>query len=232
MEEKKPRKKRSDAGTKRATYNLSEEGLAHRVEVKKTMHKELEATTSRTHALIRAQRQPKYTNGFLLALRLALYIYNERQAERPLTVAGSFLSAKLPKQSYYEYKNGKHDNLIDEVIHGARIDFQQDELATLYDKHKDNADVMNLYDELTEDKFEHNGGTYIYYSDVLERLDAILSAEREARLYEKGRVADIFVMKALDGWQEEDRPQAVHNTLVINGGTEEALKLLGYSKIE
>ena len=39
--------------------------------------------------------------------------------------------------------------------------------------------------------------------------------QTEERLYSKGRVGDIFSLKAVHGWQEDQAPQTVNQTLVI-----------------
>ena len=93
------------------------------------------------------------------------------------------------------------------------------------------ADVLAVYKILTADAFAVADDTVVYFSDVLAVADTIASLEREERLYSKGRVADIFALKARDGWQENDSPNTQNNTLVINSNSaDEALKLLGYTK--
>ena len=67
----------------------------------------------------------------------------------------------------------------------------------------------------------------------MNHYDEMASAERETRLYKRGSVADIFALKAIDGWQDEQN-KVTNQTLVITGGesAEAALKLLGYTKSE
>lgn len=42
-----------------------------------------------------------------------------------------------------------------------------------------------------------------------------IEAQTEERLYSKGRVGDIFSLKAVHGWKEDTAPQTVNQTLVI-----------------
>ena len=52
--------------------------------------------------------------------------------------------------------------------------------------------------------------------------------QTEERLYSKGRVGDIFSLKAVHGWQEDNTPQTVNQTLVIASPeeAERAIKML------
>ena len=52
--------------------------------------------------------------------------------------------------------------------------------------------------------------------------------QTEERLYSKGRVGDIFALKAVHGWEEEQSPHTVNQTLVIatEEQAREAIKML------
>lgn len=233
MEKKRQRAERSDIGSKRENYNLSDEGRQKHREVAKRDAAERKLLNAETRARVIRGQKPKYTNGFLMALRLAVYMQTQKAAEKPLTISGLYIALGLSDMTMYAYKYGDNDNIIDEIIAGAREDFQGDLLEELFATYEDDGDVRALYEWMVSDSVEVDGKRFVYFSDVLEKANRLLSIEREERLYEKGRVADIFALKAQDGWQENDSPQTLNQTLVINGnGADEALKLLGYSKIE
>ena len=65
---------------------------------------------------------------------------------------------------------------------------------------------------------ESNTGEHIAlitYSAALQKAMLAIQEQTEERLYLKGRVGDIFALKAVHGWQEESAPQTVNNTLVL-----------------
>ena len=68
----------------------------------------------------------------------------------------------------------------------------------------------------------------ICYSEILQKAMLMLEEQTEERLYKSGRVGDIFSLKAIHGWREEQSPQTVNQTLVIatEEQAREAIKLL------
>ena len=66
----------------------------------------------------------------------------------------------------------------------------------------------------------------IPFSEIIEKALLMHENETETRLYEKGRVGDIFSLKAQHNWQEEDKkPHTVNQTLVI-ADSEQARKAI------
>ena len=68
----------------------------------------------------------------------------------------------------------------------------------------------------------------IPYSLIIQKALLMIAEQTEERLYSNGRVGDIFALKAQHGWQEEQSPQTVNQTLVIatEEQAREAIKLL------
>ena len=68
-------------------------------------------------------------------------------------------------------------------------------------------------------------------SEVVGRARQLVSMEREERLMSKGRVGDIYTMKAREGkeWREDEHKQD-KVVIVGNNNALEALKQLGYKK--
>lgn len=197
----------------------------------KEEYKRLKEIREETHDIVMKLKRPSYTNGFLMAVRLAKYFVDRRAQEKPLTVAGLELAVGLSNNAFVDYRGGESDHLIDDVISGVREDYQASDFEEEYESMTEEERVM--YQILTGNAFTIEDERYIYFSDIIEKADKLLSLEREERLYEKGRVADIFALKALDGWQEEEVKQRQNHTLVIEaGGATKALELLGYKKDE
>jgi hypothetical protein len=75
---------------------------------------------------------------------------------------------------------------------------------------------------------ENNDILLITYSQALQKAMLAVEEQTEERLYSKGRVGDIFSLKAVHGWQEDNTPQTVNQTLVIASPeeAERAIKML------
>ena len=121
--------------------------------------------------------------------------------EEPLTVSGMMFHSGMNKDCWYSAVNGEYDYRLYEYIETHNIDINTasiDDEGIPY--------VINAENEIV---------MLICWSDVLQK--ALLYKEHmdERRLLKKGRVADIFNMKAIHGWQEEQAPHTVNNTLII-----------------
>lgn len=165
-----------------------------------------------------AKQQPRYVDGHDLACKMALYIAAQHEAEEPLTAAGCAIACGLMRNTVRNYGTGNYDGWCPCV---------EDEYRAQLD-----GEALFVYDYLIGG--EHEGEKAVLLSDVVQRYNEIASAEREKRLYKRGSVADIFALKAVDGWQDDSGKSTTNNTLVITGGesAEAALKLLGYTKSE
>lgn len=162
--------------------------------------------------------QPMFNDGHELAAKIAQYVAAQHEAEEPLTAAGCAIACGSVRSTIYKYGAGDYD-------HWAR---------DLEDKYRDTleGEALFVYDYLIGG--EHEGEKAILFSDVVSHYNEIATAEREKRLYKRGSVADIFALKAQDGWQDDTNKGVTNQTLVITGGesAEAALKLLGYTKSE
>ena len=69
----------------------------------------------------------------------------------------------------------------------------------------------------------------ITYGAVIQKAVLCKEAQTEERLYDKGRVGDIFSLKALHGWKEDASPSTVNQTLVI-ASEEQARKAIDLLK--
>lgn len=162
--------------------------------------------------------QPMFNDGHELASKIARYVAAQHSAEEPLTAAGCAIACGTVRRTMYRYASGDYD-------HWAR---------DIEDKYRDalEGEALFIYDYLIGG--EHEGVKAILFSDVIAHYNEMATAEREKRLYKRGSVADIFALKAQDGWQDDSGKATTNNTLVITGGesAEAALKLLGYTKSE
>lgn len=165
-----------------------------------------------------AKQQPKFVDGHDLASKMALYIAAQHEAEEPLTAAGCAIACGIIRKTMYNYGTGDYDGWCPCV---------EDEYRAQLD-----GEALFIYDYLIGG--EHEGKKTVLLSDVVAHYNEIATAEREKRLYKRGSVADIFALKAQDGWQDDTNKGVTNQTLVITGGesAEAALKLLGYTKSE
>lgn len=163
-------------------------------------------------------QQPAFNDGHELAFKMAQYVAAQHEAEEPLTAAGCAISCGVTRFTIAHYGDGSKDYWCMDVE----------------DKYRDKleGEALFVYDYLIGG--EHEGKKAILLSDVVLRYREIATAEREKRLYKRGSVADIFALKAQDGWQDDTNKGVTNQTLVIAGGesAEAALKLLGYTKSE
>lgn len=162
--------------------------------------------------------QPKFNDGHELAYKMAIYVAEQHSAEEPLTMAGCAIACGTTRRVISRYGEGEKDSWCME----------------LEDRYRDKLDgeALFIYDYLIGGK--HEGKKEITLSEVVNNYREIASAEREKRLYKRGSVADIFALKAVDGWQDDTNKGVTNQTLVITNGesAEAALKLLGYTKSE
>lgn len=164
------------------------------------------------------RQQPAFNDGHELAYRMASYISAQHEAEEPLTMAGCAIACGVVRDTIHSYGKGEKDQWCMDIEDKYRKKLE--------------GEALFIYDYLIGGK--HTGKKAILLSDVVSKYREIASAERETRLYKRGSVADIFALKAIDGWQDDSNKGVTNQTLVITGGesAEAALKLLGYTKSE
>ena len=159
------------------------------------------------------QSNAKYKQDFSWELytRLAGYIQAMRESGRPITSAGLILASGMSKGSWVKMCHGEMD-------HQLMIYMDMHDCTEVYD-----------YDGMPCCDVDGKRVILLPMSEILEKIYLIKEDEVETRLYEKGRVADIFALKAGHGWIEEEKaPHTVNQTLVIASPkeAEEAIKLL------
>ena len=166
----------------------------------------------------KAMQEPCFNDGHALAYKMALYVSAQHEAEEPLTAAGCAIACGVVRNTIHDYGTGSKDHWCFDV---------EDEYRGSLD-----GEALFVYDYLIGG--EHEGKKTVLLSEVVAHYNEIATAEREKRLYKRGSVADIFALKAQDGWQDDSNKGVTNQTLVITGGesAEAALKLLGYTKSE
>lgn len=145
--------------------------------------------------------------------RLDAYIDEQGDSEKPITVAGMIRAAGIGKHTWYEMLNGDYDYRL----------FQYCELHDInICSYAESAEVPVITDK------DNNKIVLTTFSQALKKAMLAVEEQTEERLYSKGRVGDIFSLKAVHGWQEDNSPQTVNQTLVIASPeeAERAIKML------
>lgn len=154
----------------------------------------------------KVRRSRKYKQEDVIEVYRRLNEYMDRQAaeERPLTVSGMIKASGISKSTWYEMLGGDYDYQLYQLIDTYNIDTDNivDELDTIpvvsITINGQNVDVM-----------------LITWAELLQKAMLSIEEQTEERLYSKGRVGDIFSLKAVHGWQEEQTPHTVNQTLII-----------------
>lgn len=159
------------------------------------------------------RKQRKYGQDFSFTLYRRIKEYLERLEDngKPITIAGLILASGMTQKSWYELKNGEYDH----------------DLYLFMDTH-DCSEVYE-YDSMPCCDVDGERILLVPMSEIIEKAVLLKEEETETRLYEKGRVGDIFALKAKHGWVEEEKaPHTVNQTLVIASETDarKALEML------
>lgn len=197
----------------RAPKNPSTVGVEKAHQVRAEIKKEREANAKKF-----GNSPPAYVDGRYLAYRIAQYIHRQHVAEEPCTVAGVAIACGVSRSTLYSYQRGEKDG----------VEIESDDL---YIDQIDDEETRALYMYMT---CGAEGYCRVTLSGVMVMANELLANEREMRLYKQGRVADIFALKAQDGWQDDKTPHTVNQTLVINGSeqsAESALAQLGFGRL-
>lgn len=135
--------------------------------------------------------------------------------DKPLTISGMILAAGVSKDTWYSMLAGEYDYKLYQYIDMHNID-----IAAV----SDNIDGIPY---ITDD--DGHIVMLITYGAVVQKAVLCKEAQTEERLYDKGRVGDIFSLKALHGWKEDASPSTVNQTLVI-ASEEQARKAIDLLK--
>ena len=161
------------------------------------------------------RRAKKYKQEDLAAIykRITDYVADKREQDKPITVSGMILASGISRATWYEMLAGDYDYRLYQYIDTHNIDEMQ------------KLDVDGM-----EAVINSEGEVVLLncYSEILQKAMLMLEEQTEERLYKSGRAGDIFSLKAIHGWREEQSPQTVNQTLVIatEEQAREAIKLL------
>lgn len=166
-----------------------------------------------------------YNNPYLMAVRIAVYIATCKENERPLTETGLAVALRIFRPTLKKYMNGEMDYI---VLGGYVCRENEADIKVEIDQFRKsgNKEAKMYYDYITDYDDEE-----LLPSEVVGRARQLVSMEREERLMSKGRVGDIYTMKAREGkeWREDEHKQD-KVVIVGNNNALEALKQLGYKK--
>ena len=153
----------------------------------------------------RVRRSKKYRQEdiYTIYVHISEYIAERTtgpvEEQRPLTVSGIIRASGISKSTWYEMLGGGYDYRLYEYMDLHSID-----------THTHDVDGIPAVTD-------QDGATILLipYSEILQKAMLAIEEQTEERLYSKGRVGDIFSLKAIHGWQEETSPHTVNQTLVI-----------------
>lgn len=162
---------------------------------------------------IRRAKKYKQEDLAVIYKRIMDYTEEKREQEKPITVSGMILASGISRATWYEMLSGDYDYRLYQYIDTHNIDEMQ------------KLDVDGMEAVINSDG---EVVLLICYSEILQKAMLMLEEQTEERLYKSGRVGDIFSLKAIHGWREEQSPQTVNQTLVIatEEQAREAIKLL------
>lgn len=156
-----------------------------------------------------------YPTLYRAAGLVAEYVQDCRQDHRPITVAGMILASGVGRSTWARICRGE----LDYHLEAFRDSFAPGQIIN-----RDGLEFVRGDDgqELP----------LIKPSELMDQFYLMMQQQAEERLYsEKGKVTDIFTMKAVFKW--EDQPTAIsdnrHQTLVI-ASAEEAQKAISLLK--
>lgn len=177
--------------------------------------------------------KPSYTNPILLAYRIGKYFYAMDSIEwenttgdkkgKPYTDTGIDLAIGVCRTTANEILNGKHDYVITDRQNGIeRVSREGIQVKHLSDIEPEilpyvlhllgNSDYAFDKKPLELDPETLNTmqewGMGVYFSEVMQTARQLCANQREYRLYDNGRTADIFALKSRDEWKDD--------TVIIN----------------
>jgi len=169
--------------------------------------------------------KPKaYTNPYLMAYRLAKYVATCEQNKKPLTETGLTVALNVMPQTFRKYAAGEMDAYT--LLKGVPCRESEAEVKIALDNYRQIEELQDVYKYLTDNERKD-----LVMSEVIGKARLLVSLEREERLSAVGKVSDIFIMKAREGWQDQaDRQDITIN--IKNDDAIAALKALGYTPIE
>lgn len=133
--------------------------------------------------------------------KLFAYIDKCKAEDEPITRAGMMLALGVDQTTFYRILGFEYDYRLYEYIDMNNV--SDDDVfvdVSGYEAVRGvNGEVVLL----------------IPYSEILQKAVLMLEEQTEQRLYKSGKVGDIFALKSLHGWQEDEKPQTVNQNLII-----------------
>lgn len=162
------------------------------------------------------RKEKKYGQefSFILYERIQKYLKNLEDDGKPITIAGIIRCSGMTRPEFYKLKNGEYDYDLYAYMDSQGITLDD---AEWYDG-------MPIYNDGVKNVL------LIPMSELIEKIILMQEEEIETRLYEKGRVGDMFALKAKHQWIEEEKAPRVHNQFNFQIASideaNEAIKLL------
>lgn len=166
-------------------------------------------------------RKIAYNNPYLIAYRLADYIYTYREQDRPLTETGLAVALNLDNNIMQRYLNGERDyqKVLQKDCRESKA-----EINLALEKFRSREELKEMYMYLSE-----NEDKDLLLSTPIKKARMLVALEREERLAKSGKVGDIFTMKAREGWQDTTERHE-HVLKIKSDNALAALAQLGFSK--
>lgn len=175
--------------------------------------------------------RPHYSNPVLLSYRIARYMTmrdkaewsntNGKQKGLPYTRAGAMAAAGiLNKGTWEKYQTGENDHIIEDAkeriitchdgsvqnfkIHNVEPEYLPYTLYLLgdLDSYITDDESVEAYSESLDKDTIQEWAKQVYFSDIVQRFEILIYAQREGDGYVKGRTFDIFALKQY-GWKDE-----------------------------
>lgn len=146
-----------------------------------------------------ARKYSQLYTGELLE-RLTAHIDECAEKEKPLTISGMILASGVSVRDWYRMRHGEYDYKFYEYTDMNDVNAME------------HTYIAGVECAITADGRKV---ALVPYSHILEKAYLVVEQQTEERLYQKGRVGDIFALKAKHAWNEEASPSTVNNTLVI-----------------
>lgn len=171
---------------------------------------------------------PTYTNPVLMAYRIGKYFHYMDNMEwenttgkhigKPYTDTGLDMCLGIDRSTTSELLHGSLDHIIQEQQDGVLVvskegiqkksikDIESAVLPyVLYllgnSDYAFNKEPLEL--DLEDIKTIQEWANTVHFSNILQKAKQTVANQREYRVYDRGLSADIFAVKARDGWQDE-----------------------------
>lgn len=139
------------------------------------------------------------------------YVEKCEKTGTPITMSGITMASGLSSKSFKNLRDGEYD-------------YSLHMFADYYEVNLD-GEPHEYIDGIPAVNTERGVVLLAYGSELIERFCLLHQNQTEIRMYENGKVTDIFTLKAQHKWQEEEKQQVQNNTLVIASESEAKMAL-------